>query len=58
MEIGISYWSGFPSFPEERVALIKQARFLNVSLHWTNEYESIVGDKYKIPRFLEKRNSN
>ncbi len=54
MEIGISYWFGFPSFPEERVNLIKQAGFSNVSLHWTNEYESITGDKYMIPRFLEK----
>lgn len=54
MDIGISYWFGFPSFPEERAALIKQAGFSNVSLHWTNEYKRITGDKYSIPRVLEK----
>lgn len=55
MEIGMSYWFGFPSFPEERATLIKQAGFTNVALHWTNEYESITGDRYTIPRILEKK---
>lgn len=52
MEIGISYWFGYPSFPEERIGLLKQFGFDSVSLHWTNEYEAVTGRKEAIPRLL------
>lgn len=52
MEIGISYWFGYPSFPEERIGLLNQFGFDSVSLHWTNEYESVTGRKETIPRLL------
>lgn len=52
MEIGISYWFGYPSFPEERIGLLKQFGFNSVSLHWTNEYEAVTGRKEAIPQLL------
>lgn len=45
MDIGISYWFGYPSLPDERIGLLKQFGFSNVSLHWTNEYENVTGKK-------------
>lgn len=54
MQIGISYWFGYPSLQDERIALLKNAGFEEVSLHWTNEYETITGEKHSIPLLLEK----
>ncbi len=45
MELGIGYWFGYPSFPEERTYLLKNHGFQTVSLHWTNEYEAVTGKK-------------
>lgn len=52
MEIGISYWFGYPSFAKERVKLLRKYGFKNVSLHWTDEYIDVTGSKIIIPDIL------
>lgn len=56
MKIGISYWFGYPSFPKERIELLKEAGFDSVSLHWTNEYMDITGEKRDVFAQLSKNN--
>lgn len=55
MELGVSYWFGYPSFPEERIDLLVKAGFKSVSLHWTDEYEAVTGKKETIPPLLYKQ---
>lgn len=54
MELGISYWFGYPSFPQERIRLLLEAGFTSVSLHWTDEYEAVTGKKESISPLLYK----
>ena len=56
MKIGISYWFGYPSFPDERISLLKEAGFDNISLHWTNEYIDVTGEKRDVLTHLCKNN--
>ncbi len=53
MNVGISYWFGYPSFPKERIRLLKKYGFDNVSLHWTDEYIDVTGAKKDIPLMLD-----
>lgn len=53
MNVGISYWFGYPSFPEERIRLLRKYGFDNVALHWTDEYIDVTGEKKDIPKILQ-----
>lgn len=54
MDIGISYWFGYPSPPKERISLIKNSGFKNVALYWTDEYKSVTGSKKDVYYELNK----